>query len=225
MNVTEVRVKLVNERAERVKAFCSVTLDKDFVIRDLKVIEGTHGLFVAMPSRKLADKCGKCGTKNHLRARFCNHCGVRLNENRAGRDTQGRTKLHADVAHPINAMCREMMQEAVVVAFNRELERSLQPGYKPQLFEGEEEFESGEYDDFIAELRETIPAAGQPASRVDRMPREDRRELASPIPAGRPAYAESSRSTATVRERTAETVSRRSEPVAAPDDSFSAGIL
>ncbi len=35
-----------------------------FVIRDLKIIEGAKGFFVAMPSRKLTDRCGHCGTKN-----------------------------------------------------------------------------------------------------------------------------------------------------------------
>ena len=50
MVITEVRIKLVEENNERLMAFCSVTLDNAFVIRDLKIIEGTKGLFVAMPS-------------------------------------------------------------------------------------------------------------------------------------------------------------------------------
>ncbi len=61
MNITEIRVKLVGGNAERLRAFCSMTLDGDFVIRDLKVIDGTNGPFVAMPSRKLTDRCPKCG--------------------------------------------------------------------------------------------------------------------------------------------------------------------
>ena len=78
MVITEVRIKLVEENNERLMAFCSITLDNAFVIRDLKIIEGTKGLFVAMPSRKLTDRCGRCGCKNHLRARFCNNCGGKL---------------------------------------------------------------------------------------------------------------------------------------------------
>src|SRR5262249_27509100 len=105
---------------------------------DLKVIDGTNGLFVAMPSRKLADHCPKCNGKNHMRARFCNNCGARLNENRAGRDVKGRKKLHADVAHPINAECREQLQNAVIEAYNAELERSQQPGYVPQRMDDDE---------------------------------------------------------------------------------------
>lgn len=53
MKVTEVKVFPVNE--ERLKAYVSITLDDCFVVRDLKVIQGTSGLFVAMPSKKRKD--------------------------------------------------------------------------------------------------------------------------------------------------------------------------
>ena len=63
MNITEVRVKLTEAKKNRLQAFCSITIDNDFVVRDLKIIEGYKGAFVAMPSRKLADKCPKCNRK------------------------------------------------------------------------------------------------------------------------------------------------------------------
>lgn len=53
MNITEVKVFPVNE--DRLKAYVSITIDDCFVVRDLKVIEGTGGLFVAMPSKKRKD--------------------------------------------------------------------------------------------------------------------------------------------------------------------------
>ena len=143
MEITEVRIKLVENASERLRAFCSVTLDGDFVIRDLKIIDGTSGAFVAMPSRKLMDRCSRCGSKNHLRARFCNDCGNRLNENRAPKDAHGRAKLHADVAHPINAACRERVQKAVVEAYHAELERAKSPDYKPPQYD--------DYDDYAEE--------------------------------------------------------------------------
>jgi len=114
---------------ERLQAFCSVTFDDAFVVRDLKIIEGTKGSFVAMPSRKLTDHCPQCGCKNHLRARYCNQCGGKLDESRATRDADGRVKLHADIAHPINSACREVIQSAVLKAYQEERERSKQPGY------------------------------------------------------------------------------------------------
>ena len=69
----------------RLRAFCSLTFDNTFVIRDVKLIEGNDGLFLAMPSRKLCDHCPDCGEKNHLRARYCNGCGRRLDEDRSFR--------------------------------------------------------------------------------------------------------------------------------------------
>lgn len=53
MKITEVNVFPVNE--ERLKAYVSITIDDCFVIRDLKVINGHSGLFVAMPSKKRKD--------------------------------------------------------------------------------------------------------------------------------------------------------------------------
>ncbi len=131
MKITEVRVKLVENKDDRLKAFCSMTLDDEFVVRDIKVIEGTDGYFVAMPSRKMSDHCHRCGGKNHLRARFCNDCGHSLPDNRIRKDLQGRPKLHADIAHPINVRCRQHIQDKVVAAFKDELEKSRRPGYQP----------------------------------------------------------------------------------------------
>lgn len=181
MNITEVRVKMISDSTERLRAFCSVTLDGAFVIRDLKIIDGTHGPFVAMPSRKLSDRCPRCRSKNHLRARFCNDCGAKLSDNRAPRDAQGRFKLHADVAHPINAACRDELQSAVIAAYREELELSEQPGYRPRndvvqdddffsnetspqkpakapdaSAEASAEEDDGGHDDLIAELRQTV---------------------------------------------------------------------
>jgi stage V sporulation protein G len=131
MEITEVRIKLVDNKDERLKAFCSMTLDNEFVIRDIKIIEGTNGLFVAMPSRKMSDHCEKCGGKNHLRAKYCNNCGAQLATGRAKQDVKGRMKLHVDIAHPINAECRKKIQEKIAQAFEAEVEKSKQPGYKP----------------------------------------------------------------------------------------------
>jgi stage V sporulation protein G len=131
MEITEVRVKLVANKDDRLKGFCSMTLDNDFVVRDIKVIEGTNGLFVAMPSRKMSDHCTHCGGKNHLRSKYCNNCGGKLSEERAKQDAQGRMKLHADIAHPINADCRKRLQATIVEAFEEEIEKSKSPDYKP----------------------------------------------------------------------------------------------
>ena len=53
MEITEVRVFPVNE--DKLKAYATITFDHCFVVRDLKVIQGNNGLFVAMPSKKRKD--------------------------------------------------------------------------------------------------------------------------------------------------------------------------
>lgn len=53
MKITDVKVFPVNE--ERLKAYITITIDDCFVIRDLKIIKGHDGLFVAMPSKKRKD--------------------------------------------------------------------------------------------------------------------------------------------------------------------------
>jgi len=148
VEITEVRIKLMEDNNERLQAFCSVTFDDAFVVRDLKIIEGTKGSFVAMPSRKLTDRCPQCGCKNHLRARFCNQCGGRLDEDRATRDADGRAKLHADIAHPINSACREVIQTAVIKAYTDERERAKQPGYVSRY----DEYDAGDYEESYATL-------------------------------------------------------------------------
>jgi stage V sporulation protein G len=147
VDITEVRVKLVGDNSERLKAFCSVTFDGEFVVRDLKVIDGPNGPFLAMPSRKLTDRCPKCRAKNHLRAKFCSNCGQKLDEQRANLDPAGRAKLHADVAHPIHAECRKWLQEAVVRAYLDETNKSEVPGYQPPQFD-----DFDDYEDVLASL-------------------------------------------------------------------------
>ena len=54
MNITDVRVRKVAKQG-KMKAVVSVTFDNEFVVHDIKVIEGDKGLFIAMPSKKSAD--------------------------------------------------------------------------------------------------------------------------------------------------------------------------
>jgi stage V sporulation protein G len=53
MNITEIRVSPVDD--PKLKAFVTITIDGDFVVQGLKIIEGKTGMFVAMPARKRAD--------------------------------------------------------------------------------------------------------------------------------------------------------------------------
>lgn len=80
MDITDVRIRKVNAEG-KMKAVVSVTIDNAFVVHDVKVVEGTNGLFVAMPSRKTPE---------------------------------GEFR---DIAHPISAAAREIIQSAVLKAY------------------------------------------------------------------------------------------------------------
>ena len=129
MDITEVRIKLMAGTQDRLLGFCSITLDRAFVVRDLKIINGSSGPFVAMPSRKLTDRCPGCGNKNHLRAAYCSQCGTRLAADRSTKDPEGRAKLYADIAHPITSECRDLIQQHVLQAYDEELLLAQQPNY------------------------------------------------------------------------------------------------
>ncbi|MCG8652354.1 MAG: SpoVG family protein [Pirellulales bacterium] len=154
MEITEIRIKLMEDSEDRLRAFCSITIDGCFVVRDLKIIDGTSGPFVAMPSRKLSGHCQRCKHKNHLRATYCNHCGIKLQMDADAYDSP--QKLYADVAHPINSDCREMIQNAVIEEFNAELERYQQPGYRSRY---DDDFE---YEESLAAREPPEPPSSGP---------------------------------------------------------------
>lgn len=54
MNITDVRVRKINDEG-KMKAVVSITFDDEFVVHDIKIIEGQNGLFIAMPSRKMGE--------------------------------------------------------------------------------------------------------------------------------------------------------------------------
>jgi len=83
MEVTEVKVFPVTE--ENLKAYATIILDASFVVRDLKIIKGKTGYFVAMPSKKRKD-----GT-------------------------------YRDLAHPLNAETRQMIEDKVMAEYEREV--------------------------------------------------------------------------------------------------------
>jgi stage V sporulation protein G len=169
----------MEEPGERLKAFCSITFDDCFVVRDLKIIEGASGPFVAMPSRKLTAHCPACRCKNHLRAAFCNQCGARMRENQAIRDEEGRAKLYADIAHPINSVCREMIQERVIQAFEAEKISAASPDYVSSY---------DDFDHYEPPVEETPPRESEKPPAVERAQVQPAEQPRGPhkLPSGRP---------------------------------------
>ncbi len=229
LNITEVRVKLMEGRSDRLRAFCSMTIDNDFVVHDLRVIEGEKGKFVAMPSRKLSDSCPQCGGKNHLRASYCNDCGASLNEDRA----EGR-KLHVDVAHPINTPCREHIQDAVLEAYEEDIRRK-EEGEEPRhifLEEDLDALEGGEETEGEAEeqkpFKETeTEKTEEEETEEEEKPETEEEDVEKPGPSGEETAekqpAESTPSTSEQPEPQKET--EHEEETEEEEDEFYKGIF
>lgn len=121
MEITEVRIFPRESEDRKLKAYATITIDNAFVVRNVKVIEGNKGLFVAMPSRKLREACPKCRYKNAIRSRYCNQCGSTLPQTEKREDDPARQSGHRDIAHPITPQCREYIQNIVLESYNSEI--------------------------------------------------------------------------------------------------------
>jgi len=135
MNITEVRIFPTKSKDGRLKAYATMTFDDWFVVRNVKVIQGNTSLFVAMPSRKVMDPCQKCGFKNVRGSAYCNDCGapIKRQVNRDETPESKRQSEHMDIAHPIKQECRIYIQDKVLEAYNKEMERKEKEGdsYRP----------------------------------------------------------------------------------------------
>lgn len=134
MKITEVRIFPTASKDGKLKAFATMTFDDWFVVRNVKVISGTSGLFVAMPSRKAVDPCPKCGFKNTRGSRFCNQCGSEITDRAFVSPSEEKKQgAHMDVAHPITQECRVYIQDRILDAYMKEKSKQQAEGsaYKP----------------------------------------------------------------------------------------------
>jgi stage V sporulation protein G len=136
MEITEVKIFLKDSPDKKLKAYATVTFDNAFVVRNIKVIEGSNGLFIAMPSRKIKQPCPKCNFKNEVRSKYCNQCAAALPvvSYPAAQDASAAAQSeHKDIAHPITQSFREYLQKRILDAYEQE-----KPGSKTGP--GREEF-------------------------------------------------------------------------------------
>ena len=133
MKITEVRIFPTESKDGKLKAFATMTFDDWFVVRNVKVIQGNNGLFVAMPSRKAMDSCPKCGFKNVRGSRYCNQCGAGLPPQRGSEDSDEKQSAHMDIAHPITQDCRVYIQDQILAAYKKEKDKQSAEGssYRP----------------------------------------------------------------------------------------------
>ncbi len=128
MEISEVRIFLKDSPDKKLKAYATVTFDNAFVVRNIKVIEGSSGLFIAMPSRKIKQPCPKCGFKNESRSKYCNQCAATLPaapvKPITAVDLENSQSEHKDIAHPITQAFREYLQKRVLEGYDQEKVRT-----------------------------------------------------------------------------------------------------
>ena len=128
----------------RLKAYATLTFDGCFVVRNIKIIEGKSGLFVAMPSHKPKTACGRCQFKNDIGGRYCCQCGSSLSrpiERAVALSGElPESQAHRDIAHPITAEYRQYLQQKVLAAYDAELARAAAP---PELDSGQDRTPKG----------------------------------------------------------------------------------
>ena len=127
MEITEVRVILKDSPDKKLKAYATVTFDNAFVVRNIKVIEGTSGLFIAMPSRRVKRPCPKCNFKNEVRSKYCNQCSAQLPlvaKPLVADTANGVQSEHKDIAHPITQSFREYLQKRILEGYEQEKVRA-----------------------------------------------------------------------------------------------------
>jgi stage V sporulation protein G len=128
MEITEVRIFLKDSPDKKLKAYATVTFDNAFVVRNIKVIEGSTGLFIAMPSRKIKQACPKCNFKNEMRSKYCNQCGTQLplSSRPIGQEINSSAQSeHKDIAHPITQSFREYLQKRILEAYEQEKAKGI----------------------------------------------------------------------------------------------------
>ena len=114
--ITDVKISLNPEGNSKFKAIASMILDNVFVVKEIKIIDGEKGLFVAMPCMQITKRCPKCGKKNPVQNRYCANCGKTLCNHKKV-DFPLRKEEYRDIAHPICKECREYIESAVVSAY------------------------------------------------------------------------------------------------------------
>ena len=116
--ITDVRISLNPYEKTKLRAVASMTLDNVFVVKDIKVIDGRKGLFVAMPCTQITKKCRGCKSNNPVSNKFCANCGKEFKNDR--RLTLVRRKEdYRDIAHPICKDCRKYIEDTIVSAYKQ----------------------------------------------------------------------------------------------------------
>ncbi len=130
LRITRLEIELMRDEPEsKLLAFANIVLNDAFAICNLKVIRSRR-MFVAMPSRKAAARCLKCGWANNLTADYCERCGERFefaeSDVHVARD--GRRLYHHDLGFPVSQQARDWLEGAILDGYRAEVVRVASGG-------------------------------------------------------------------------------------------------
>lgn len=137
MEITEIRVFLKEGQDKKLKAYVTITFDDVFVVRNIKVIQGSEALFIAMPSRKVKNTCPRCHFRNEVGSRYCGHCGAGISSAVEPMRTADAKAEHRDIAHPITQQFRDHLQVKILEAYKREVATGKRPNSFSQAVSSE----------------------------------------------------------------------------------------
>jgi len=104
MIITNVDIILAQNN-ERLLAFCTITIDDCFVIKDIRIIKGDERLVVAMPDKQRSEPCEHCKFRIRQRDRHCPRCGKQLTS---------KTIEYVDICFPINSESRSAIDNVIL---------------------------------------------------------------------------------------------------------------
>lgn len=129
MELTEIRIDIPSYQVKSedprssLLAYYTLVFDEELIMYNVKLIQGYDNVFLAFPSQRKCDNCPSCKTKNHLKAKFCNECGTKLDPTRhlfISPNKKGMIKFFNDIVHPITSDMREYVLEECLASYKKE---------------------------------------------------------------------------------------------------------
>ena len=114
MKATEVKVNLADPAEHPVKAYASLTFDREFAVHGIKLVELHGTLHLSMPARKMKLRCPYCGVRNISHAKYCNECGMSVLEVEIPN-----SEAYRDIAHPVAAGFRKYLERCILAAYEQ----------------------------------------------------------------------------------------------------------
>jgi stage V sporulation protein G len=149
MEITDIQINLAYFQKSKIRAFCSVFFDNEFVVHEVKIIEeplsakaslrpdfrdrqtqaglsacsaqAVRRLHISMPNKKITMHCVKCAEKNPINANFCSKCGVKLTWYGIAREKNTHSEIYTDIVQVISGKLTRLIRKKILTAYQDKL--------------------------------------------------------------------------------------------------------